>query len=136
MRILPATDLDGELRALPDGDHDAYVRRFESWCEQAHVLLPSATYAERDGTFTNFQGYLQRINAAFAPRGEAWPAWQIGSTWATYSARVVAAWAGAAEIAIASKAIAIAIGPVEAMARALINPPTRIRPDRSRHRRR
>jgi NADH-quinone oxidoreductase subunit G len=46
-------------------------------CEQAHVLLPSATYAERDGTFTNFQGYLQRLNAAFAPRGEAWPAWQI-----------------------------------------------------------
>ena len=46
-------------------------------CEQAHVLLPSATYAERDGTFTNFQGHLQRINAAFAPRGEALPAWQI-----------------------------------------------------------
>jgi predicted molibdopterin-dependent oxidoreductase YjgC len=46
-------------------------------CEQAQVLLPSATYAERDGTFTNFQGYLQRINAAFAPRGAAWPAWQI-----------------------------------------------------------
>src|SRR5206468_813906 len=46
-------------------------------CEQAHVLLPSATYAERDGTFTNFQGRLQRINAAFAPRGEALPAWQI-----------------------------------------------------------
>src|SRR5262249_52979104 len=46
-------------------------------CEQAHMLLPSATYAERDGTFTNFQGYLQRINAAFAPRGEVWPAWQI-----------------------------------------------------------
>jgi predicted molibdopterin-dependent oxidoreductase YjgC len=46
-------------------------------CEQAHVLLPGATYAERDGTFTNFQGYLQRINAAFAPHGEALPAWQI-----------------------------------------------------------
>jgi len=45
--------------------------------EQAHVLLPSATYAELDGTFTNFQGRLQRINAAFAPRGEALPAWQI-----------------------------------------------------------
>jgi len=45
--------------------------------EQAHVLLPSATYAERDGTFTNFQGHLQRINAAFPPRGEALPAWQI-----------------------------------------------------------
>jgi len=46
-------------------------------CEQAHVLLPSATYAERAGTFTNFQGRLQRLNAAFTPRGEAWPAWQI-----------------------------------------------------------
>jgi predicted molibdopterin-dependent oxidoreductase YjgC len=46
-------------------------------CDQAHVLLPSASYAERDGTFTNFQGYLQRINAAFAPHGEALPAWQI-----------------------------------------------------------
>jgi len=46
-------------------------------CERAHVLLPSATYAERDGTFTNFQGHIQRINAALAPRGEALPAWQI-----------------------------------------------------------
>ena len=41
------------------------------------MLLPSATYAERDGTFTNFQGRIQRINAAFAARGEALPAWQI-----------------------------------------------------------
>ncbi|MBM3222604.1 MAG: 2Fe-2S iron-sulfur cluster binding domain-containing protein [Candidatus Tectomicrobia bacterium] len=46
-------------------------------CEHAHVVFPSATYAERDGTFTNFQGRVQRINAAFAPRGEALPAWQI-----------------------------------------------------------
>jgi NADH-quinone oxidoreductase subunit G len=46
-------------------------------CELAHVLLPSATYAERDGTFTNFQGRVQRLNAAFAPSGEALPAWQI-----------------------------------------------------------
>jgi len=65
--------------------------------EQAHVLLPSATYAERDGTFTNFQGYLQRINAAFAPCGEAWPAWQIytrlaqglGQDWTYASAEAV-----------------------------------------------
>ena len=65
--------------------------------EQAQVLLPSATYAERDGTFTNFQGRLQRINAAFAPRGEALPAWQIfmrlarglGQDWAYASAEAV-----------------------------------------------
>lgn len=66
-------------------------------CAQAHVLLPSATYAERDGTFTNFQGRLQRLNAAFAPRGEALPAWQIyarlaaglGHNWAYASAEAV-----------------------------------------------
>jgi NADH-quinone oxidoreductase subunit G len=45
--------------------------------QQAHVVLPSAVYAERDGTFTNFEGRVQRINRAFAPRGEALPAWQI-----------------------------------------------------------
>jgi NADH-quinone oxidoreductase subunit G len=45
--------------------------------EQATVILPGVTYAERDGTFTNLQGHLQRINAALRPCGEAWPAWQI-----------------------------------------------------------
>jgi predicted molibdopterin-dependent oxidoreductase YjgC len=45
--------------------------------DQAHVVLPSASYAERDGTFTNFQGRVQRLNAAFAPHGEALPAWHI-----------------------------------------------------------
>jgi NADH-quinone oxidoreductase subunit G len=45
--------------------------------QQAHVVLPSAVYAERDGTFTNFEGRVQRLNPAFAPRGEALPAWQL-----------------------------------------------------------
>jgi predicted molibdopterin-dependent oxidoreductase YjgC len=45
--------------------------------EQAQVLLPSAMPAERDGTFTNFQGHVQRINAAIRPRGEVQPAWHI-----------------------------------------------------------
>jgi NADH-quinone oxidoreductase subunit G len=45
--------------------------------DQAHVVLPSASHAERDGTFTNFQGRVQRLNTAFAPHGEALPAWHI-----------------------------------------------------------
>lgn len=45
--------------------------------QQAHVVLPSAVYTERDGTFTNFEGRVQRLNPAFAPRGEALPAWRI-----------------------------------------------------------
>jgi len=43
----------------------------------AHLVLPSAAYAERDGTFTNFQGRVQRFRAALAPLGEARPDWEI-----------------------------------------------------------
>lgn len=43
----------------------------------AHVVLPSAVYAEQDGTFTNFQGRVQRFHAALDPLGEAKPDWQI-----------------------------------------------------------
>ena len=45
--------------------------------ETAQVLLPSAAYAERHGTFTNFQGRIQRFQAAFSPPGAAQPAWRI-----------------------------------------------------------
>jgi len=44
---------------------------------RAHLVLPSAAYAERDGTFTNFQGRVQRFHAALAPLGEALPDWEI-----------------------------------------------------------
>ncbi len=40
-------------------------------CSLAHVVLPSAVYAEKDGTFTNYQGRVQRIQPAFPPLGEA-----------------------------------------------------------------
>ncbi len=43
----------------------------------AHLVLPSAAYAEKDGTFTNGQGRVQRINAAFECLGEARPDWEI-----------------------------------------------------------
>ncbi|MBI3083263.1 MAG: molybdopterin-dependent oxidoreductase [Candidatus Omnitrophica bacterium] len=45
--------------------------------ELAHVVLPSSVYAEKDGTFTNFQGRIQRIRAALTPWGESKPDWQI-----------------------------------------------------------
>ena len=43
----------------------------------AHLVLPSAIYAEKDGTFTNVDGRVQRIQAALAPWGEAKPEWLI-----------------------------------------------------------
>jgi predicted molibdopterin-dependent oxidoreductase YjgC len=43
----------------------------------AGVILPSATYAEKEGTFTNFEGRVQRINKAVEPLGESLPDWEI-----------------------------------------------------------
>jgi NADH-quinone oxidoreductase subunit G len=43
----------------------------------ANVVLPAATYAEVEGTFTNFEGRVQKINPAVEPLGESLPPWQI-----------------------------------------------------------
>jgi len=43
--------------------------------EFADTVLPIATYAESDGTFTNHLGRVQRFHAAVAPPGEARPGW-------------------------------------------------------------
>jgi NADH-quinone oxidoreductase subunit G len=43
----------------------------------ANLILPDASYAEVDGTFTNFEGRVQKINRAVEPLGESLPAWSI-----------------------------------------------------------
>ena len=43
----------------------------------ATFVLPSATYAEKEGTFTNFEGRVQRFERALEPLGEAKPEWKI-----------------------------------------------------------
>jgi NADH-quinone oxidoreductase subunit G len=42
----------------------------------ADFIFPVGAWAELDGTFTNKQGRVQRINAAFPPPGESRPVWQ------------------------------------------------------------
>jgi NADH-quinone oxidoreductase subunit G len=42
----------------------------------ALVALPSAAWAETAGTVTNASGMVQRMHAAFAPPGQALPAWE------------------------------------------------------------
>ena len=37
----------------------------------ANQVLPIAAYPELDGSFTNFEGHVQRLHAAFDPPGEA-----------------------------------------------------------------
>lgn len=46
-------------------------------CRYAQVLLPGATFAEIEGTFTNYASRVQRLNRAFDPRGESLPDWTI-----------------------------------------------------------
>jgi NADH-quinone oxidoreductase subunit G len=41
----------------------------------AHVVLPSSAWVERDGTFTNFEGRVQRFRQAVDPLGESRPDW-------------------------------------------------------------
>ena len=45
----------------------------------ADVVLPMASYAEQDGTFTNLERRIQRIRPAVPPRGDMLPGWQIVS---------------------------------------------------------
>lgn len=43
----------------------------------AHVVLPAASFAEKDGTFTNTERRVQRVRKALPPPGEARADWEI-----------------------------------------------------------
>ncbi len=43
----------------------------------ANVVLPAASFAEKDGTFTNFEGRLNKVRKAIKPIGECLPDWEI-----------------------------------------------------------
>jgi len=45
--------------------------------ELAHVVLPSACYAEKEGTFTNTDRTVLRVRKAVEPPGEARPDWEV-----------------------------------------------------------
>ncbi len=45
--------------------------------EIADVVLPSACYAEKDGTFANTERRVQRVRKAVEPPGQAWDDWKI-----------------------------------------------------------
>ncbi|MCJ7655309.1 MAG: formate dehydrogenase subunit alpha [Dehalococcoidia bacterium] len=43
----------------------------------AKVVLPVASFAEKEGTFTNFDGTVQRIKKALEPFGNSLPDWEV-----------------------------------------------------------
>jgi formate dehydrogenase alpha subunit len=55
--------------------------------ERAHVFLPAAAFAEKDGTFTNSERRVQRVRQAIDPPGQARPDWWIACELARRTAR-------------------------------------------------
>jgi formate dehydrogenase alpha subunit len=55
--------------------------------ERAHVFLPAAAFAEKEGTFTNSERRVQRVRAALPPPGDARPDWWITAELARRVAR-------------------------------------------------
>jgi formate dehydrogenase alpha subunit len=45
--------------------------------KSASVVLPAASFAEKEGTFTNFEGRVQHLGKAIEPVGHSLPDWQI-----------------------------------------------------------
>ena len=45
--------------------------------KHANVLLPSCSFIEKDGSFTNIEGRVQKFKKAVEPRGQSKPDWQI-----------------------------------------------------------
>ncbi|GAG02967.1 unnamed protein product, partial [marine sediment metagenome] len=43
----------------------------------ATVVLPAASFAEKEGTFTNFEGRIRRLCKALGPLGDSLPDWEI-----------------------------------------------------------
>jgi NADH-quinone oxidoreductase subunit G len=58
-----------DLLVMLDTDHNETAL-------YAEVILPIATFAETDGTFTNFTGRVQRIRQAFSPLGGVKTGWE------------------------------------------------------------
>src|SRR3989454_1055126 len=45
--------------------------------ERAHVFLPAAAFAEKDGTYTNSERRVQRVRQALPAPGAARPHWRV-----------------------------------------------------------
>jgi len=51
-------------------------------CDYADVLLPAASWGEKEGTVTNSERRISRVRAAVSPPGEARPDWEIAAAFA------------------------------------------------------
>jgi len=74
-RLLPLATVESALNRVK---HVIVLAQHEtSTTRRAELVLPVAMFAERDGTWINVDGRLQRFSAALAPVGSAVPEWKI-----------------------------------------------------------
>jgi formate dehydrogenase alpha subunit len=86
--LLSEPDLNHARKAL--GQLDVLVVQdlfFHETAELAHVFLPAAAFAEKEGTFTNSERRVQRVRRVLEPPGEARPDWWITAELARRVAR-------------------------------------------------
>ncbi len=75
--FLPS-QLEGNEDALSRLDFLVVQELFQNaTTEHADVVLPAASYAEVDGTFTNNDGFVQRVRQSIAPLHQAKADWMI-----------------------------------------------------------
>jgi predicted molibdopterin-dependent oxidoreductase YjgC len=66
--------------------------------QYAHVVLPTTTFAEMEGTFTNLEGRVQRLHQAIRPMGASRPGWMIARDIASAMGRELGAYETAADV--------------------------------------
>jgi predicted molibdopterin-dependent oxidoreductase YjgC len=78
--LVSEPDVKGIDAALPGLEALVVVDLFlTETAKMADVVLPAASFAEKDGTFTNSERRVQRVRAAVPPPGLARPDWQIAA---------------------------------------------------------
>ena len=76
--LIPLVGLSRVQQAAQALEHFVFIGpNSNPTAQAAHLILPSTVYAEKDGTFTNMDGRVQRIRAALEPWGESKSEWQI-----------------------------------------------------------
>ncbi|MBI5785854.1 MAG: molybdopterin-dependent oxidoreductase [Rhodocyclales bacterium] len=83
----PAQSLPDQARVRAALERAEFVVVQEAYADTetavyADLLLPAATWGEKEGTVTNTERRISRVRAAVAPPGEARPDWQIARDFA------------------------------------------------------
>ena len=69
--------------SLPNRDFvvlwELFISEVSEFARQADVVLPAASFAEVDGTFTNNDGFVQRVRKSIEPVHQSLPDWVIAA---------------------------------------------------------